>query len=278
MDKHRDKIRDRTQLGCLLAKHGQVDLADDKGEDEVDADGDGLPSSSGLDVVELRRHQPSQRAPGPGKSSSVQALKGQNSGCRLPGNEAGDLVKAAAHDSSHNNEADEHLEATLSKQHLAAQPVSEIAMLAGSSGNIRSGQSKEVTAMLALHRLHYKSCTDCNAQSVKRPLHSQVQWKSAVSSVTHSELASRYGLKAQHVPVNQHDGQNGGAHIDGTHNGSVKESRVGTVTQHVKQLSGVEHDGVDTGELLEEGNQDSSSLHGRARNVSTMFLNHSDIR
>jgi len=42
----------------------------------------------------------------------------------------------------------------------------------------------------------------------------------------------------------------GGAHIDGTHNGSVKESRVGTVTQDVKQFSGVEHD---AGELLEEG-------------------------
>ena len=277
MDKHRDKIRDRTQLGCLLAKHGQVDLADDKGEDEVDADGDGLPSSSGLDVVELRRHQPSQRAPGPGKSSSVQALEGQNGGCRLPGNEAGDLVKAAAHDSSHNNEADEHLEATLSKQHLAAQPVSTDCYVSREQWKhtVWPKQGKEVTAMLALHRLNYKSCTDCNAQSV---MHSQVQWKSAVSSFSHSELASRYELKVQHIPVNKHDGQNGGAHIDGTHNGSVKESRVGTVTQHVKELSGVEHDGVDAGELLEEGNQDSSSLHDRARNVSTMFLNRTDIR
>ncbi len=116
-------MRDRTQLGCLLAEHGEVDLADDKGEDEVDADSDGLPSSSGLNVVELRGHQPPQGAPGPGEPSSVQALKGQNGGCRLPGDVAGDLVETAAHDSSHDNEADEHLEATLSEQHLAAQPV-----------------------------------------------------------------------------------------------------------------------------------------------------------
>ncbi len=40
----------------LLAEHGEVGLADDKGEEEVDADGDGLPSSSGLNVVELRGH------------------------------------------------------------------------------------------------------------------------------------------------------------------------------------------------------------------------------
>ncbi len=99
-------------------------MADDKGEDEVDADSDGLPSSSGLNVVELRGHQPPQRAPGPGKPSSVQALKGQNGGCRLSGDVAGDLVEATAHDTSHHNEADEHLEATLSKQHLTAQPVS----------------------------------------------------------------------------------------------------------------------------------------------------------
>ena len=43
-------------MECLLAEHGEVGLADDKGEEEVDADGDGLPSSSGLNVVELRGH------------------------------------------------------------------------------------------------------------------------------------------------------------------------------------------------------------------------------
>ncbi len=151
-------IRDRKQLGCLLAEHGEVDLADDEGEDEVDADGDGLPSSSGLNVVELRGHQPPQGAPGPGKPSSVQALKGQNGGCRLSGDVAGDLVKAAAHDTGHNNEADEHLEATLGKQHLTAQPVKasclvsreecectvwpKQVLLAESSVNVQSGQSK----------------------------------------------------------------------------------------------------------------------------------------
>ena len=98
-----------------------------------------------------------------------------------------------------------------------------------------------------------------------QPLHSQVQWKGAVSNFTRTELASCYELKAQHIPVNNHDGQDGGAHVDGAHNGSVKESRVGTITQHIKQLSGVEHDGVDTGELLEEGDQNSSSLQCKAR-------------
>ena len=38
------------------------------------------------------------------------------------GDVAGVLVEAAAHDGCHNNEADEHLCASLSKQHLAAQP------------------------------------------------------------------------------------------------------------------------------------------------------------
>ena len=107
----------------LLAEHGEVGLANDKGEEEVDADGDGLPSSSGLDVVELRGHQPPQRAPGPGKPSSEQALKRQNGGGRFPGDVTGDLVKAAAHDTRHNHKADKHLNATLSEQHLAPKPV-----------------------------------------------------------------------------------------------------------------------------------------------------------
>jgi len=102
-------------LKCLLAEHGEIGLADDKGEEEVDADGDGLPSSSGLNVVELRGHQPPQGAPGPGKPSSEETLKCQNGGGRLPGNVTGDLVEAAAHDTSHNHKADKHLNATLSK-------------------------------------------------------------------------------------------------------------------------------------------------------------------
>ena len=97
-------------------------MADDKGEEEVDADGDGLPSSSGLDVVKLRGHQPPQRAPGPGKPSSEQALECQNGGGRILGDVAGDLVEAATHDSGHNHKADEHLDATLDQQDLAPKP------------------------------------------------------------------------------------------------------------------------------------------------------------
>ena len=106
----------------LLAKHGEVALANDKGEEEVDADGDGLPSSTGLNVVELGGHQPPQGTPGPGKTSSVQALKGQNCGGRLLGDEASDLVEAAAHDGGNNDKADEHLKTSLGKQNLAANP------------------------------------------------------------------------------------------------------------------------------------------------------------
>ena len=102
-------------MECLLAEHCEVGLTNDKGEEEVDADGDSLPSSSGLNVVELRGHQPPQGAPGPGKPSSEQALKRQNGGGRFPGDVACDLVEAAAHDASHNHKADEHLDATLSK-------------------------------------------------------------------------------------------------------------------------------------------------------------------
>jgi len=119
-----------------------------------------------------------------------------------------------------------------------------------------------MTAMQELHRLQCKRCTNCNATAAQA---------SAVARRCEqfgTELASWYELKVHirySIPVNKDDGQNGGAHVDGTHNGSVKESRVGTVTQDVKQFSGVEHDSVDAGELLEEGDQDSSSLHCKAR-------------
>ena len=62
------------------------------------------------------------------------------------------------------------------------------------------------------------------------------------------------------VPVNKDDGQDGGSHVDSTNNGSVQESRVGTVTHDIKELGGVENDGVDSTELLEERDQDGSSL------------------
>ena len=61
-------------------------------------------------------------------------------------------------------------------------------------------------------------------------------------------------------PVNQNDSNDGGANIDSTNDGRVQESSVRTITQDVKELGGVEHDGVDAGELLEEGNQHSPSL------------------
>ena len=41
------------RTGSLLAEHAEVCLANDKGEEEVDADSDGLPHGSGLNVVEL---------------------------------------------------------------------------------------------------------------------------------------------------------------------------------------------------------------------------------
>ena len=61
-------------------------------------------------------------------------------------------------------------------------------------------------------------------------------------------------------PVNENDGDESGADIDSTNDGGVKQSRVGTVTQDIKQLSSIEHDGVNAGELLEEGNQNGASL------------------
>lgn len=67
-------------------------------------------------------------------------------------------------------------------------------------------------------------------------------------------------LEYQELPVNQNNGNDGGAHVDSTNDGSVEQGSVGTVAQHIKQLSGVEHDGVDAGKLLEEGNQDGPSL------------------
>ena len=112
----------RQLVDNLLAKHGQVSLANDKGEDEVDADSDGLPSSTGLNVVELRGHQPTQGTPGPGKPSSEEALKGQNGACRVGGDVASDLVEAATHDTRHHHKADEHLNPSLNQQSLTAKP------------------------------------------------------------------------------------------------------------------------------------------------------------
>lgn len=54
-----------SSVGNSLAQHGQVDLSNQEGGQEVDADGDSLSRRPGLDGVHLRRHQPSQRAPGP---------------------------------------------------------------------------------------------------------------------------------------------------------------------------------------------------------------------
>ena len=62
------------------------------------------------------------------------------------------------------------------------------------------------------------------------------------------------------LPVNKDDGKDGGSNVDGTNDGSVEQGSVLAVTKHVKELGGVEHDGVDTRELLEEGNQDGTSL------------------
>ena len=62
----------------LLAEHSEVGLADDKGEEEVDTDSDGLAGASGLNVVELRGHQPAQGAPRPSKPCREQALKRQD--------------------------------------------------------------------------------------------------------------------------------------------------------------------------------------------------------
>ena len=74
-------------------------------------------------------------------------------------------------------------------------------------------------------------------------------------------------------PVNQDNSKDGGANIDGTNNGCVQKSRVGTVSKDIKELSGVEHDGVDTGELLEEGDEDSTSLqHRRETSVVCKYL------
>ena len=61
-----------------LAEHGKVGLANDKGEEEVDADSDGLAGASGLNVVEHRGHQPAQGAPRPSKPCREQALKCQD--------------------------------------------------------------------------------------------------------------------------------------------------------------------------------------------------------
>ena len=67
------------------------------------------------------------------------------------------------------------------------------------------------------------------------------------------------------LPVNEDDGKDGGSNIDGTNDGSVEQGSVLAVTKHVKELGGVEHDGVDTRELLEEGNQDRTNLQHTRR-------------
>ena len=78
MQRQQMHSQQKAERQYLLAEHGEVRLANDEGEKEVDADSDGLSSASGFNVVELRGHQPAQRAPGPSKPSSKEALKGQN--------------------------------------------------------------------------------------------------------------------------------------------------------------------------------------------------------
>ena len=78
--------------------------------------------------------------------------------------------------------------------------------------------------------------------------------------------------RVQGVPVNQDNSQDGRSHVDSSNNGSVQKSRVGTVAQDIKELSGVEHDGVDTGELLEEGDKDSTSLQQPTQKHECSFL------
>ena len=117
-----DGLSDNQEDQDLLAKHGEVGLANDEGEDEVDADSDGLSGASCLNVVELRGDQPSQGTPGPGKASGEEALKSQNCTCRILGNVPSCLVEASAHDSSHHHKADEHLNASLDQEDFATKP------------------------------------------------------------------------------------------------------------------------------------------------------------
>ena len=51
------------QRDDILAEHGQVNLTNQEGHEEVDADGDALSRRASLDGVHLRRYQPSQRSP-----------------------------------------------------------------------------------------------------------------------------------------------------------------------------------------------------------------------
>ena len=63
--------------------------------------------------------------------------------------------------------------------------------------------------------------------------------------------------------TDQNNGDDGGANIAGTNDGGVQKGSISTITQDIKELGGVEHDGVDAGELLEEGSQQSSSLQSQ---------------
>ena len=70
-----------------------------------------------------------------------------------------------------------------------------------------------------------------------------------------SHNASQLAKSQKVAPVNQDDGNNGGSNIDGTDNGSAEQSSLLALAKHSKELGGVEHDGVDSGELLKERDQ-----------------------
>lgn len=62
------------------------------------------------------------------------------------------------------------------------------------------------------------------------------------------------------LPVNKDNGKDGGSNVDGTNNGCVQKGGVLAVSKNIEQLGSIEHDGVDSSELLEEGDQDRANL------------------
>ena len=79
---------------------------------------------------------------------------------------------------------------------------------------------------------------------------------------------------SRYLPVNKNDGKDGGPDIDGTNDSCVEKGGVLAITKHVKELGGVEHDGVDTGELLEEGDHNGANLQQQTEAFSKNSQTH----
>ena len=107
-----------------VAEHGEERLADDEGEQHVDAHGDALPGRPDLQREHLAGHEPAQGTPGPGEAGDVEADEDDEEQGVGPGHLADARGAELERDQrAHHHLGHEHLRAALEEQGAAAEAV-----------------------------------------------------------------------------------------------------------------------------------------------------------